>query len=85
MELLKDWFKRSFSDPQVVILGLFLVIGFSVIIGLGKWLAPIFASLVIAYLLYGVVHRLQKFGVPKTLAVVLVFLLFMAVLLFLLT
>ena len=84
MELLKDWFRRSFSDPQVVILGLFLVIGFSVIIGLGKWLAPIFASLVIAYLLYGVVHRLQKLGVPKTLAVVLVFLLFMAVLLFLL-
>ena len=84
MELLKDWFKRSFSDPQVVILGLFLVIGFSVIIGLGRWLAPIFASLVIAYLLYGVVHRLQKLGVPKTLAVVLVFLLFMAILLFLL-
>ena len=84
MELLKDWFKRSFSDPQVVILGLFLVIGFSVIIGLGKWLAPIFASLVIAYLLYGIVHRLQKLGVPKTLAVVLVFLLFMAILVFLL-
>ena len=84
MELLKDWFKRSFSDPQVVILGLFLVIGFSVIIGLGKWLAPIFASLVIAYLLYGVVNLLLRFGVPKTLAVVLVFLLFMAVLLFLL-
>jgi putative permease len=84
LELLKDWFRRSFSDPQVVILGLFLVIGFAVIIGLGKWLAPIFASLVIAYLLYGVVNRLLKFGVPKTLAVVIVFLLFMAVLLFLL-
>ena len=84
MELLKDWFKRSFSDPQVVILGLFLVIGFSVIIGLGKWLAPIFASLVIAYLLYGVVNLLLRFGVSKTLAVVLVFLLFTAVLLFLL-
>jgi putative permease len=84
LELLKDWFRRSFSDPQVVILGLFLVIGFAVIIGLGKWLAPIFASLVIAYLLYGVVNRLLKFGVPKTLAVAIVFLLFMAVLLFLL-
>ena len=26
MELLRDWFKRSFSDPQVVILGLFMLL-----------------------------------------------------------
>jgi putative permease len=36
VELLRNWFRRSFSDPQVVILGLFLIIGFAVIIGLGK-------------------------------------------------
>ena len=84
MELLKNWFKRSFSDPQVVILGLFLVIGFAIIIGLGKWLAPMFASLVIAYLLEAIVSRLQKFGMSRTPAVIIVFLLFMAVLLFLL-
>ena len=29
MELLRDWFKRSFSDPQVVILGLVLVAALS--------------------------------------------------------
>jgi len=83
MELLKDWFKRSFSDPQVVILGLVLVIGFAVIVGLGKWLAPMFASIVIAYLLEAVVGWLQKVGLPRLLAVVIVFLLFITVLLFL--
>ncbi len=84
MELLTNWFKRSFSDPQVVILGLFLVVGFAVIIGLGKWLAPMFASLVIAYLLEAIVVQLQKHGLSRIPAVIIVFLLFMATLLFLL-
>ena len=84
MNLFTDWFKRSFSDPQVVILGLFLIFGLAVIIGLGKWLAPMFASIVIAYLLEGIVARLRKFGMPRLPAVILVFLLFLAVLAFLL-
>ena len=84
MELLKNWFKRSFSDPQVVILGVFLLVGFAVIIGLGKWLAPMFASLVIAYLLEAIVSRLQKLGMFRMPAVIIVFLLFVTFLLFLL-
>ena len=83
MELLRDWFKRSFSDPQVVILGLFLVIGFAIVIGLGAWLAPMFAAIVIAYLLEALVRWLQRLGMPRMLSVVIVFLLFITVLLFL--
>ena len=83
MELLKDWFRRSFSDPQVVILGLFLVIGFVVIIGLGAWLAPMFAGIVIAYLLEALVSRLERTALPRMAAVVIVFLLFVTILLFL--
>jgi len=83
MDLLKNWFKRSFSDPQVVILGLFLFVGLVIVIGLGKWLAPMFASIVIAYLLEALVSRLQKTGLPRLAAVILVFLLFIAVFLFL--
>ena len=84
MELLKNWFKRSFSDPQVVILGVVLLIGFIIVIGLGNWLAPMFVSLVIAYLLEALVSRLQRIGLPRLPAVVLVFLGFMALMLFLL-
>ena len=83
MELLTAWFKRSFSDPQVVILGVFLVIGFAIIIGLGKWLAPMFASIVIAYLLEAVVSRLQRTGLPRLASVIIVYLLFITVFLFL--
>jgi putative permease len=83
MEFLKDWFRRSFSDPQVVILGLVLVALFAIIIGLGKWLAPMFASIVLAYLLEAVVSSLQKLGMPRLPAVIIVFLLFITILLFL--
>ncbi len=84
MNVLKDWFRRSFSDPQVVILGLFLVIGFAIVYGLGRWLAPMFAALIIAYLLEALVTRLERFKVPRLLAVIIVFALFLAVLFFLL-
>jgi len=84
LELLKNWFKRSFSDPQVVILGVVLLIGFAVVAGLGKWLAPLFAGLIIAYLLEAVVGALEHLGMPRLPAVILVFLAFMALMLFLL-
>jgi putative permease len=80
---LKNWFKQSFSDPQVVILGVTLVVGFAIIVGLGAWLAPMFASIVIAYLLEALVSRLQRLGMPRMPAVVIVFLLFIALLIFL--
>lgn len=84
MNVIRDWFKRSFSDPQVVILGLFLIIGLAIVIGLGKWLAPMFAGLVIAYLLEGIAGRLESLGLKRMPAVTIVFVLFLAILVFLL-
>jgi putative permease len=84
MNLLTSWFKRTFSDPQVVILGIVLVVGFAVVIGLGSMLAPVFASIVIAYLLEAVVLRLERVGLPRLASVTLVFILFLASLFFLL-
>ena len=84
MNLLTSWFKRTFADPQVVILGIVLVVGFAVVIGLGSLLAPVFASIVIAYLLEAVVLRLERMGLPRLISVLLVFILFLASLFFLL-
>lgn len=53
MRLITDWFKRSFSDPQIVFLTLVLAIGFAVVLTMGNMLAPVLASAVIAYLLEG--------------------------------
>ena len=84
MNLLTAWFKRTFSDPQVVILGIVLVLGFAIILGLGQILAPFFASIVIAYLLEAAVVRLQSLGLARLASVLLVFLVFLAGLFFLL-
>ena len=82
--LISTWFKRHFSDPQVVILAVLLIVGTVVILMLGNMLAPVLASVVIAYLLEGLVSILQRCKVPRFVAVLLVFFGFIIFLLFLL-
>ena len=77
IQTLKDWYQRHFSDPQAVILLLTLVALFTIILVTGDMLAPVLASVVIAYLLEGMVRRLEGWRMQRLLAVILVFLLFM--------
>ena len=79
--LFREWIDRYFSDPQVIILGVLLVVGFVFIILLGDMLIPVLASIVIAYLLDGMVAGLQRWRVPRMASVMVVFLLFMTCLL----
>lgn len=83
IEVIGNWFKRHFSDPQVVMLAVLLVVGFLVVIYFGEMLAPVLASLVIAYLLEGLIGLMQRRGVPRLIAVWTAFLLFIVVLVFL--
>jgi putative permease len=76
-----NWLRRNFSDPQVVMLAVLLVAGFAVVVYFGDMLAPVLAALVIAYLLDGFVGLMARYRAPRLLAVWLVFLLFLVVLL----
>ena len=82
MNILNVWYHRYFSDPQVVILGLLLLVGFAVILTFGQMIAPVLAGIVIAYLLDGVVEKCTGLGAPRFSAVVLVYVLFMSFILF---
>lgn len=82
--LLARWIHKYFSDPEGIILAVLLLVGLAVVVFMGDMLAPVLASVVIAYLLEGVVSRLEKQGLPRLLAVVLVFAPFLLFLLFLL-
>ena len=73
MRLITDWFKRTFSDPQIVFLTLVLTVGFAIILTMGNMLTPVLASAVIAYLLEGLVVVLEDRGMPRALAATLVF------------
>ena len=77
MRLITDWFKRTFSDPQVVVLTVVLVFGFAVVLFMGDMLAPALASLVIAYLLEGIIGFLERHHFPRLAAVLVVFVAFM--------
>ena len=73
MQVLSDWFRRYFSDPQVVFLSVALLLGFGVVLILGDMLAPVLASIVIAYLLEGFVAFFERLGWPRLAGVLVVF------------
>lgn len=78
MKFIRDWFSRHFNDPQVVLLTVLLVSVTLAILFVADMLVPVIAALVIAYLLQGLVGRLQRLGVPHLLAVIIVSLAFLA-------
>lgn len=84
MELIKNWFRRTFADPQVVLLALILLFGVLFFLGFGRMLWPVLASVVVAYLLEAGVQLLQRIGLGRMFAVLVVFVLFLASLIFLL-
>jgi putative permease len=78
IEVFRGWYRKYFSDPQAVILAVLLVVGFLAIATMGRMLAPVLASIVLAYLLEGIVGTLMRRGIPRIAAVLTVFLGFMA-------
>jgi len=72
LDVLRTWYRRNFSDPQAVILALLLIAGFSIVLLFGGILAPVLIALVLAYLLEGVVTKLEHWHLPRLAAVSLV-------------
>ena len=81
IEYLKAWYERNFSDPQAVILVLMIVLGSITVLYWGDILAPVLASMVIAYALEGVVTRIGSLGVPRLISVIFTVFVFVATLL----
>ncbi len=82
--ILNRWYRKYFSDPEGVFLAILLVLGFAIIIFMGDILAPLLASVVLAYLLEGLVSLLETRNIKRMVSVLLVFIPFLAFLAFLL-
>ncbi len=78
--ILQRWQERYLGDEQAVVLLLLLLSAVLLMLWMGGILAPIFASVVLAYLLQGLVKIMQQRGAPKLVAVTAVTLLFVLVL-----
>ncbi len=80
LNILQVWYKRYLCEPEAV----YLLVGIALILismaFLSELFAPVFTSLVIAYLLEDIVVRLEKWHWPHWLAVTTVFLFFISLL-----
>jgi putative permease len=77
LRFLKDRFNRFLPNTQTISLAIILVVSFILIYSLADLLMPVFASIVLAYLLEGVVSKLEILKLPRLPAVYLVFSCFM--------
>ncbi|WP_218814359.1 AI-2E family transporter [Rickettsiella endosymbiont of Dermanyssus gallinae] len=76
LQLVKTWLSRYILDPELAILWLFLIFIVVVFAVLGKILAPVLVSIVIAYLLQWPISTLEKLRLPKVAAVLSVYISF---------
>jgi len=81
---LLEWKTKYLTDPQVIILGLLLILGFVTILLLGRMLLPVFFGIVIAFLLDSFVSLLLRVHIPRRISVVVVFVVFLVFLVVLL-
>lgn len=81
---LRNSLKRFLPNSQAVALAIILIVSFVLIYSLSDLLMPVFVSIVLAYLLEGVVSKAESLKMPRLPAVYLVFSVFMACLVFLL-
>lgn len=73
-----NWLKRYFSNGEVIALFLLLIAIVLVFFVFREIMMPILASIVIAYLLTWLVRQLESFHVPRSLAVLIVYAFFLA-------
>jgi putative permease len=73
----RDFLQRVLPNSQVVSLAIILFVGSLLIYGLAGLLMPVFASIVLAYLLEGLVVKAENRQVPRLVAVYVVFFAFL--------
>ena len=84
LSFIKNWIDRYWSDEAAIALAFVLLISVIIVFTIGDILAPVLAGIIFAYILQGIVNHLQKnLRCPHMLAVSITFLLFMAVLIWL--
>ncbi|MEP1216185.1 MAG: AI-2E family transporter [Marinobacter sp.] len=80
IRILRGLAHKYFSDEEAVILFLLILAGVVFVILFGSMLAPAIASIIIAFILQGLVTKLNKMGVPELVAIIGVFFVFLGVL-----
>ncbi len=81
LDLLIQWYRRRFSDPQAIALLAILIAAFCILFFFNGLLAPLLVALVVAYLLEWPTVRLERLGCSRTWATTIVLIIFASLLL----
>jgi putative permease len=81
LNVIKSWFEKYFSDEEAVVVFVLLIVSSLVIINLGSMMAPVIGSIIVAYVLQGLVGKLQRLKIPHIYSVLTVFTVFVGVML----
>ncbi|OTA18898.1 hypothetical protein Xbed_02884 [Xenorhabdus beddingii] len=79
LDMIMQWYRRRFTDPQVIALLVILLAGFGIIYFFNGILAPVLAAIVLAYLLEWPTVQLGKLGCSRPLSVSIVLTIFMGI------
>lgn len=77
-----QWYKTRFSDPNLSVLFLLILFAFAIIYIFGNILTPLFVAIILAYLLDWPVTHLMRFRLNRTLATLIVMILFISIAMF---
>ena len=73
MQLIRNWFQETFSNPQVLILTCILLVALAGIVFVADMVAPVIAAIIIAFLLDGPIQWMKRKGVRHIVAVNIAF------------
>ena len=85
IEVLKQWYRKNFSDPSAVTLMLVILISALALTLFGSLLTPVLVAIVIAFLLEWPIKKACQMGINRNVSTSVVILVFVGVLIGLLT
>jgi putative permease len=77
LDVMRGWLDRYLSDEESIIFAAMLITFFVVVITMGTILAPLLTGIVLAYVMQGVIKLLSRYQLPKTVAVLVTFVMFL--------
>lgn len=74
IKVFERWVERYFAEEEAVLVAVLLVAAVIIVVWMGQVLAPMFAAIIIAFLMQGLVAKCVQFGIPHIMAVIIAFL-----------
>ena len=76
LDVFQKWYKRYLFEEEAILLLVLLAISIALLMTIGDILAPLLASIVLAYLMQGLSSRLERLGLPQWVGVSVAYVVF---------